>query len=390
MVKTDSSDHSLNFGTFCKFLRRVVPSPSTVKHKRQLPPDGCLKPLPEVCPIASSNKIIIIKVPGELKKPGELQYRLASVDPSLSETEFSLDKIIDKLINGSSQESQKPTSDKFKNHPVYFRERRLKPKKKVDTLPEEQEKKVSANDIEPWITKPWENSSYLGVNPTLFANSSTSMISNLPYFKDMSGPVRNPILPENSDSSLISSYNNMDVSSSVYNSVHPMNPKPRMISNLPYSNMNRPGPTCSSYDPETMHNVYMPTNNTIYENNYGENLRYKGMSSNSYMSNCAGNQRNEILMNTMRDSSGLFVLPSNKGLIRNYPPSRKGLLGDYPGCPHSFKKNFVRFSREDLRFGNNRASLEYSKPFGNNSLSSESHLKGSRNQSGQRDGNTME
>ncbi|GFS39609.1 uncharacterized protein TNIN_450761 [Trichonephila inaurata madagascariensis] len=366
-------------------------SSSTVKHKRQLPPDGCLKPLSNK-KIGSSCNVVIIKVPDELKKPGESTYRLAYLDPILSETDWSADKIIHQLIHGSSQESQKPTPDVSENPPVYFRERRLKPKKKVDTsLPEQDDKKkISANDIDPWIKKPWEDSSYLGVNPVLSANSSSSMISSLPYFRDIADPACNPILSKNPGSSLISSYNNIDASNSVYNSVLPMNPKPRMISNLPYSSMNMPGPTCSSYDPETMHNVYMPTNNTIYENNYGKNLRYKEMSRNSYMNNCAGNQRNEILMSTMPDSSRLFVRPSNKGLIRNDTPSRKGLLGDYPGCPHSFNKNFVRFPRENLRLGNNHASFEYSKPFGNNSLSSELHLKGSHYQSGQRDGNTIE
>ncbi|GFR09363.1 uncharacterized protein TNCT_645811 [Trichonephila clavata] len=323
---------------------------SSVKHKIQLPEDGCLKPLSKSKNVACN--IMIIKVPEEMRKPGELTYQLATCDRSIPGIEWPADKIVDQLIYGTSRESQKPIPDPKQNCPVYFRERRLSKKKRGTLLPEHHKnkigmKKISANDIDPWIKKPWEDSSYLGVNPVVPVNSSSSMISNLPYNMDMSGPV-------------------------------PMNPKPPLISNLHYNSMNMPGPVCSSYDLEAMHR----TNNTIYKNNYNKNLGYKGMSSTSYMHNSARNQRNELLMSTMPDSPHSFVLPSNNGLIRNDPPARKGLLGDFPAYTQSFNKNFERFPRENLkRFDNNHASFEYSIAFGNNSLSSKSHLKGSRNQS---------
>lgn len=353
-------------------------------HKRKLPEDGCLKPL-TTSNIRASCNIMVIRVPDEMRKPGELAYQLANRDRSIARIEFTADKYVDNLIPGlpkvdAPKESRSPLNTKK----IYVRENRINLfKKKVDTSVSKHQdqklqsdrkrietKKISPDDIDPWIKKPWENNTYFGINPVLPMNSSSSLIPNSSYYNmdipgpvvpmnpsssfisnsvynnmDTPGPVYNPVVPSNPSSSLISNsaYNNMDMSGPVHNPVVSTISSSSLISNSACNNMDMPGPVCNSYGPEAMY-----TNNAIYENNYNENPRYEGMSGNSYINSSAGNQRNELLMSRMPNSSQSFVQPSNKGLIRNGLPPRKGLLGDCPASTVSFKDNFVKFPRENV------------------------------------------
>ncbi|GFU26090.1 uncharacterized protein NPIL_498821 [Nephila pilipes] len=316
----------------------------TMEHHRKLPEDGCLKPITSSS-ISIPCNIMIIKVPDEMKEPGEMTYQLATYDRSIEGMEWPADKYVDQMIpnlpkvkapkesrlplkkitdtdfmkkriekyrneadaiwskhqkkksdNDSSVQTNFEFSKSIPNSPFFKaqKESRLEVKEVTDTdfiktkkkcwkqtiaNRSKFQKKKSA-DIDPWIQKPWENQFFnFGVNPVISMNTST------------------------------------------------------WTSNLPFNNMDIQSPAFESYGHETL---YMPTNNTIYKNNYTENPSSEGISGNSCISNCGENQINELLMNIMPN----FCQPScNNGLFMNDPLKHKGLLGDYPNDPTAFVRN---------------------------------------------------
>ncbi|GFS34484.1 uncharacterized protein NPIL_323331, partial [Nephila pilipes] len=333
----------------------------TMEHHRKLPEDGCLKPITSSFTNIPCN-IMIIKVPDEWKKPGEMTYQLATYDRSIEGMEWPADRYVDKVfpnlpkvktpkatrkklvhldkqaaadyVNKYRKESLATWSEYLKKSyadidslvrmnsefakPIpnlskvktlkesisevkrvsdtdFIKKRNRKCYKETDVnLSKYQKRKTELSaDIDPWIQKPWENPCFnFTVNPVISMNASP------------------------------------------------------LTTNLPFNNMDKQSPAFNYYGHET---IYMPTNNTIYKNNYNENLRSEEMSGYSYIYNCVGNQRNGLLTSRMPDSCQPFLPSCHNDLFRNDPPKHKGLLGDYPNDPtSSLNKNFVRYPSENL------------------------------------------
>ncbi|GFS34479.1 uncharacterized protein NPIL_323331, partial [Nephila pilipes] len=68
-----------------------------MEHHRKLPEDGCLKPITSSFTNIPCN-IMIIKVPDEWKKPGEMTYQLATYDRSIEGMEWPADRYVDKVF----------------------------------------------------------------------------------------------------------------------------------------------------------------------------------------------------------------------------------------------------------------------------------------------------
>ncbi|GFS40800.1 uncharacterized protein TNIN_217751, partial [Trichonephila inaurata madagascariensis] len=281
------------------------------QHKRELPEDGCLKPLSSSKTSTPCN-IMIIKVPDEMKGPGEMTYQLATLDRSKEGIELTGDKYMDKLIPNLPKvrvfnENRSELNDVTDNPTPYFRKRRLKVKKKTEEESGEEESQslkqktedthkgnfqslknktsIEPNkshlDINPWIREPWEiqpHGFYPEINPIFSMNSSVS----------------NPV----------------------------------------------------------MCNPYVPLNNTSYTNNYNENLRSKRVSSN-LNANRRGNwnKRNASMKNRVSET---FASPSDIGSFMTDPPPYNNLLCEPSTSTASFNENFdskLRFQRGNITSG---------------------------------------
>lgn len=266
-----------------------------MKHKRKLPEDGCLKPLSSPN-FSTPCNIMIIRVPDEMKGPGEMTYQLATLDRNKEGIEHSADKHVDKLIpNLPHVNAPKENRSELKNTTdtsnTYFRRRRIKCLNKKTADQEETfhpvknekiiEQQKSSIDINPWIQKPWENQFqgfYSEINPI---QSTDGYVSN--------------------------SYNPV-VSGSIYNQ---------------YGS--------SSYN--------------SYKNNYSD-IRSGRVSSNLYRNHRANwKKRKEPLNSSVSEA---FASSSDISSFMTNPPPHNDLSYEASTSTVSLNENFVRYQRENV------------------------------------------
>ncbi|GFU16667.1 uncharacterized protein NPIL_206421 [Nephila pilipes] len=286
----------------------------TMEHKRKLPEDGCLKPITD-SKISLSCNIMIIKVPDEMKGPGEMTYQLATYDRTIEGIDWPANKYVDKIIpNLPKVNAPKQTRSELKKAPSdyvsKYREASIKflSREEVNRFDEktdnnlgkkfqshknqvEMEKK-SPIDVDPWENPPF----YSGINPYRPINNNT-------YKNNYN---ENPRSERVSDNLYINNRVNWNKRSRPWKNRVPNAPRPFVPSSKKGSCINDPAPNAMSstfFDnfsnyPRRNQSNFLGKNHDF---NFNRNHRFRNRNNEFESGNCEEISNHDISSNFYED-----------------------------------------------------------------------------------------